>query len=373
LKELDGDFIRINSGTGFTSAVLSNPSIRDYMEHYLRSSPTEFSALCRSAVFFDQCTRLLQIAGFTDQGTDEQLVKYAEVLFPSMASTLERDDCGLVAIRISADSTVTKLRWQSRMKSRAVTIIEAARRAPSPAATALAARALASLATQTAQTEGDREELLDLTKRFIQCKFDIRAYKKEFAEACNLLFATRFRSIDDFRYFAELDQLLPDILAQRRARVHSEFISWVRSEVEFRVRADSMDPSALHKFRDDVRQLESSFPADIAEDLRALRARAFELATARGEQDEECQSEADADGADGDDEEEAPYGLFGEYDDADEDEEPDSDLLETEGDDEEADHEDDEGSSDETEDDQAMSDEELDDIFQELRFGEDRQ
>lgn len=58
LKQLEGNFIKLDKIKEYTLIEFSNPSIRDFIDNYLYENQNDLQDLCRSAQFFDQCVTL---------------------------------------------------------------------------------------------------------------------------------------------------------------------------------------------------------------------------------------------------------------------------------------------------------------------------
>lgn len=58
LKQLEGNFIKLDKIKESKLVEFSNPSIRDFIENYLYENQNDLRDLCRSAKFFDQCVTL---------------------------------------------------------------------------------------------------------------------------------------------------------------------------------------------------------------------------------------------------------------------------------------------------------------------------
>ncbi len=69
LKELEGNFIKIKRARNGNIVLLHNPSIRDFLNHYIESNPTELHLLCEAVVYYDHALKLCsQLPSFKEFG-----------------------------------------------------------------------------------------------------------------------------------------------------------------------------------------------------------------------------------------------------------------------------------------------------------------
>lgn len=92
LKELDGNFIKIDSSEHRTTIEFHNPSILDFMNNYLRENKSVIEELCDSIIFFEQCEYIFELI------TPENLEK----LLDSMSRTFKCKDCGVTHLYVTA-------------------------------------------------------------------------------------------------------------------------------------------------------------------------------------------------------------------------------------------------------------------------------
>lgn len=109
LKELEGNFIKTEKLGDQILVSFHNPSISDFVQHYLRENLSELKMLIGSLIFFEQLMKIWNYYNLTEL----ESIKFIN----SAKNTINYRSCRLILIRYS-DNTTKKEHWDLRFEEK---------------------------------------------------------------------------------------------------------------------------------------------------------------------------------------------------------------------------------------------------------------
>jgi hypothetical protein len=130
LKELDDNFLRTKRSRERIIVAFHNPSVKDFVQNYLRASDSELLALVSAAFFFEQSRYLWAFDSEGEQEDNHQvlsrvIVNHADYFISSLQRTIDTRDCQLIA-RQAQDGSDYKTIWKTSHELRTCFVAEVA-------------------------------------------------------------------------------------------------------------------------------------------------------------------------------------------------------------------------------------------------------
>jgi len=192
LKELEGNFIKIENTFNSITVEFHNPSIRDFLEKYLESNNQEVVEILDSSIFFDQSVRLYK---HLDDDRIETLIKSIERNFLNRECSIyfisTRKEYRKSAFVIETRILFILELWEVFRHERLVNIIDAL---------------LEILVDNLNEGDGIKGKIVEIYQRLLKNEI-LRGYQQEFEEAMKYFFTNDLNDLHDFDYILELSRI----------------------------------------------------------------------------------------------------------------------------------------------------------------------
>jgi hypothetical protein len=165
LKEVDGNFLRTERAKAGTLVAFHNPSVQDFMSHYLVRNGDLLRAILESATFHDQAAWVWRFAiQMLENSTLERfLINNEARLIDSLRRTIQSRSCYVGNIRSGRE--VYKGRWMSSVEERATLIAEVVGRISSQSSMNLLIDVIQIVRQRIQQGQADHDNLLYFLKK----------------------------------------------------------------------------------------------------------------------------------------------------------------------------------------------------------------
>lgn len=269
LKELDGNFIKTTLIGRDQIAAFHNPSVGDFLEGYLASSPQDVEDLIESAVFFDQLQQLWRgQRGIRFGGIDAHAAKFIS----KVAKIFSTPVCRVIRVGDGSGQIVGVQSWDESFEARTLFAVEVASALGRPEAHSVVDCLLGHLQNRILEDHGDKDDLVRLLK-VLESKPSRTTIRPIFDAAIGYL-TRNLEVTEDFSSLGKFIESFPDAI------VGAELDGIRAAFGKFR---DSYDdswvdkPDDLRGVADDFERIGTQLKVDVAAFCEGLNQAANEM------------------------------------------------------------------------------------------------
>jgi hypothetical protein len=272
LKELDGNFIACDRQPKDTLVKFHNPSVRDFMQSYLRMSQAEITLLLNSSCYFDQVLWLWNCSDDDDNHMFRPLLERVQTQFLlALRRNLHSSNCATTNYQSPSGRFYRHVEPVSFV-DRVSFIASVAATLKSSSVLALFSDALGELQQKINAKEVEGDALVSLLGEMFALKLiSVSTHSSLFASAKESLL-TRLFSPQDFVCVTEAAEKFPELLS-------NEDLGHVKQEFE-RVLSEDSDVEDPDRAREEfaaVKETGKRFKVDVKEKLEELDRRIADL------------------------------------------------------------------------------------------------
>jgi len=286
LKELEGSFIHTQRVGESDVVRFHNPSIKDFLEGYLSSSPTEVGAICSSAMFFDQCIALWRYCEHEKATKVRSILRtQPEIFWGCIERTFISADSRLINVVSRHGGLIGKNKNEKPIETRAVQTIEIEKGFSFDGATDVISKILRVVWTRLKSGSGHKGGLLLLLSCLKKkaCWYGLST--DEFLETAKIFLMKSPEWIDDFKYYIEFRKDFPGVASKDDDdEMMRQFLEFYPAQVESWL----YDEDDSHYLNDEVstfRNVFLAFDLGLEGEFERLEERISELeARASGEE-----------------------------------------------------------------------------------------
>jgi len=253
VKELEGNFVSTHRGSGSFVVEIHNPSVRDFLEAWLRQHEQDVGDLLETAVFNEQVGRLTEIVSCSGKGTvpielQRRLARRFEELFWT-------DSIRLLPMGRSGEGPADWLPARTSPVERLVALRTLALQRDDPEVAAALEGCGTVVLDSLAKSEQDRAELCLLLVSISRGRTPMKGV---YSELYNLALRVAFQDLEDS--FLDLHELeaLAEFVASRPDSVPHETITQLReafdgfADGEFDFLQDESDPGEREAYYENL-------------------------------------------------------------------------------------------------------------------------
>lgn len=271
LRELDGDFIETTHVAAEWLIEFSNPSIRDFLNAILSSSPTMVEDLLGTAIYFEQLSRIwsarLQITEPARFVSDVVFVEKLRELISSESPRIRREyGRGGTALKV--------VRVSSSRSERVLSILEIAEELQTPATRSLVREVIGEEEDESFDlTDFGKDALVDVLLRLKKRPAWTQASSRLFTMIRQFLMET-LDDPDDYKALGAFVSAFPSAIENLEwsnidRRLHASFSDW-SSNVWY-------DAEEIWGLCSDIEEIDRTLDVDVSDMLTELEDRAREL------------------------------------------------------------------------------------------------
>lgn len=214
LKELEGNFIRIERSASDTVIRFHNPSIKDFVYNYLSSNLDEVKLLCSASVFFDQLRILWQL---NRKNIRDALMGFADEFMENLKRNLHSKDVILVnayyGFSGKTSSFAHKRRITTSLESRIVFAVEVAESIKKEELCTIIAQMLQILAEDLEKMTITKNDTLVLIEVLAKSEYKYLLDKSGFLQLAKEALKSNLEELKDFKYVVSLRKLEPELFS----------------------------------------------------------------------------------------------------------------------------------------------------------------
>jgi len=288
LKELDGNFVSTEKSRDRVVLRFHNPSVKDFVLNYLKSSEQELASLLESSIFFNQLALLWSIE---DHGTpmfQETLINYDSNLIAAIRRTFDSRDCRLINFDGGSGGSYKGV-WTTSLEGRCVRVASIASKLRTKEAVSVLDEKLRIVRDRIQAGEADRGEIANLLKSLKESQLLDEDHNQILLLEAKQFLMTPPHWISDFGAIQKLTEAFPKLINEReRLKIQMDFLAsadktierfldtdytsdadWIRTQA-FYIRDLSKQfhlkpPPTLKKLESHAENLEDRLPPDIDE------------------------------------------------------------------------------------------------------------
>lgn len=277
LRTLEGTFIAVEPNERRPLVGFQNPSVRDFLDHYLATHPGAVEAIASGIVFFEQWVKLWgrDIRDVPPPKTRAILKRRIDAVLAISQHSINLPTARLITFRDTPQNS-WKVRWPQSTEDRVRFSLNVAADVGGHEAGRLATSMLAFVSTRLRQNESDCDDVVGLLKELLNLRQSFPNVAGPFAkEALEYLLRT-LQKFDDFESLLDLQAEYPDIipLASGEA-LRSRFENVYIHEADSVLSND--DPSWVTDCSEKLERLGKVFDVDVDSQIDQLRVRVEEL------------------------------------------------------------------------------------------------
>ncbi len=211
LRQIEGNFIKTNKSESHIIVSFHNPSIKDFLDNYIRNNPGDIKLLLNSFMYYDQC---IQVWRSAKENMKKELISYSGALLESMKRTFNSGDLRLIDTYSVSNSTRTyigKRKWSTTKEDRVIFAFEVLEVIPETKE--IIAWMIRQLAISLQKGSKDKEGLIRLFKLIKQCDYQFIEDKQEFIELFKKALISELDEIRDYKYILEGIKIEKDLFS----------------------------------------------------------------------------------------------------------------------------------------------------------------
>ena len=273
LKELDGNFIKIDKWGQSHIIAFHNPSIKDFIEDFLTRNDLELLSLCSSAEFFEQCETLYKYIKYLD--VDRYIDELQKNLFTSECSGLSNYE-----VRKTIHGDMTNFRIESRI----LFLLKVYKDYKENRILNSINRLIEILIESLNSNMGNKEEILRVAATLSTMKLNFN--EKQFYESIKMYFTNNLDNLEDFNYIVLLSKINPELfinddLDELRAQFNDYYYYFVRdlelSSILDRKSVVEPDPELIRESGKILEDIGGFLDIDIENGIKRLEYAATEI------------------------------------------------------------------------------------------------
>jgi len=292
LKELEGNFIFIDNIQSHLIIKFHNPSIKDYLENYLLKESKLIEELIESAVYFEQCVKLLDFEYKPKRLTEvldsfekylksnkfnknlDLLKKIPKLVWSSLENNFEQINCRLVTVQSGKD--ISKRRADISLEMRLLFAIELANTLIYEDSSKIIGLMLQTLLNYYKRNKTNKWALLELLLCLSEVNFKYFPLKDDFLRQMKTYFLDTLNEIEDFEYLIEFIGVFPDLfLPQELKAIELKFVSFYKDDYNYILSKD--DFQYISQYSDHLENISDFLKIDATEEISELRQKAEEV------------------------------------------------------------------------------------------------
>lgn len=274
LKELDGNFVISERSKERTIIRFHNPSVRDFLEHYISLNELVIRDLIKASIFYDQ-TEALWKFGESDLDASicrKTIKKYSLEFISALSRTLNSITCQLVNCQ-SAGSRY-KDRWHESFESRVILVVRVTVALKDSRMTDLLAEVLKVVENHILEGKTNKSDLTLLLKELKKSKFVSYETHNQMLESIRELLMDDLSVFDDFESFCTFSELFSNMVSKENKQyVIEEFKDLAYNGLDYSPKS----PDDYRYDADQIRTISEKLGVDMSARARGLENEADEL------------------------------------------------------------------------------------------------
>jgi hypothetical protein len=308
LRELEGDFLSYSKDDEEIIVQYRNPSVRDFVLGYLKSSTPELEILFRSIVFLEQL-RWIWDWSQEKQNSDimpKLITADAEAFRDKLRRLQNAAPCNLITCRYGGGKE-SKIRYPYTSEQKADFVLTLTEKLEQLGGTVLR-EALQQVEAGIGQSAGSRWGLYSLVNRMIETKCLKKSERKQFIAAAKQYLFSGTECPEDLSPLGRLIDEQPDLFDEKELARAKQLVEETATQTE--VMARKFDPERLRDEADILKTLGQQFDVNVQEIVTALESRAEEKEGDRTEEKQEPEYASSSSGEDDGSTDEEIISLF---------------------------------------------------------------
>lgn len=237
LKELDGNFISTSKEGDDVLISFHNPSVEDFLRHYLSSHPDDVSDLLDSARFFEQCVAL---ARGPRGGRSEAALRNLPALEGAMKRLLNTETCQIIRWG-SGKETYGVHHWPPPSTERVAQVIEVGETLDSNGLRSFGQQLIVQMKSHLDEGNIDRSAYASLARTLIK-KTDATPAEAAYIAVVKRVLLSGAETLDDFRAIVHMRDAGTQVFtADEIAGVGERFVEFCDREAQRAVDEEDAD------------------------------------------------------------------------------------------------------------------------------------
>lgn len=278
LKEIEENFIIIDSAGARPIIRFHNPSIKDFIEHYLMKESRVVKALVGSIIYFEQYIKLCGFEFMQKKFSPmlELLKKYPELIWSGIENNFESSNCSLITIK-HHDGRITKQYSEVSLEIRLLFALELVNVLNSKESLRIISSMLERLIKSYELKKGNKWGLLELLGRLSDAGFKYVSSQKDFLVKIKQFLMNNVNEIDDYVYLVEFAEDFPEIFSQQDLdRIHAGFIDFYKEDISCAL--DMEESDFIYQYKESLERVAEYLKIDVADEIGELEYKAEEIA-----------------------------------------------------------------------------------------------
>jgi len=274
LKELDGNFTISERSKEKTIIRFHNPSIRDFLEHYISLNEFVIRDLIKASIFYDQTATLWEF-GECNVDTSvcrKTIKKYSSEFISALSKTLNSMTCQIVNYRTAGSSY--KDRGYESFESKVILVAHVAVILKDSKMTNLLAEVLQVVENHILEGNADKSDLSLLLKELKKLRLISSKNHCRLLERAKKFLMDDFTWLDDFESFCIFTELFPNMVSGKdKQYVIEEFEDMAYSGLDYSPKG----PDDYRNDADQIRTISEKLGIDMSGRVSELENEADEL------------------------------------------------------------------------------------------------
>ncbi|TCP55500.1 restriction endonuclease [Tumebacillus sp. BK434] len=252
LKEVESTFVRIFRHGDETLVSFHNPSVRDFMENYLKANVGELKDLLDSTIFFYQCAVIWGIRKKIDKDSPRLVLDFISNFVDSIARTINSKD--VLYEKLPNGRLITK---HTPFEERVSFVIDVAEEQNCQKIIELLDRLITDQIERIQKRELSYESLLSMLRKISRSTVESSMEQSKLLDLRRLSkdnYTNRYSEVEDFLYVASLSEIFPsDFSVDEIAELREEFIEFYEGNYDMVL--GEGDPTILRQYADVVEEI----------------------------------------------------------------------------------------------------------------------
>lgn len=281
LKELEGDFVAIKMVSGHRLVAYCNPSVNDFVHHYLVDSPIEQDLLVENIIYFDQLRKLWEeMGGNAGQATFKRYAaRHVEAFKECISRCMESPSCN-IRTYYRADGRITSV-TANTLEQRLILLVKITDQIHLLKDYFITK--LRELDTRISKRRADKHWLLVLLKQLPSLKGISSSQMQRLYENAKLYYLGDVAFPEDLVYLGELMTTFPEMFNDKDRGDAKIFAVKIANEAVSVCREN--EPEQIRNDIEALMKAEKTIEVEISRQLEDMERHATDIEEERGEDD----------------------------------------------------------------------------------------
>lgn len=274
LKELEGDFIKINRAQSSSIVQFHNPSIRDFLEAYLAANDSEVKHIFESATFFDQLLELCKgrVKEAFLSKNQKSISKNLDIFLEAAKRNFESESC-----RLTKGEFASKQKETILLEERLLFVVDIVETFKSERALIIMNWMVAHLIEELRASRGHKSSLIELLICIQTKDIDYGTLQEELISLVKLFLTKNLTCLKDYEYFLVFRKTFPErISLQDIEQARTQFLDFYNDDINYVIKSCT-NLNKLDSYILSLKIVADAFNINIQEQLVKLNNRAGRL------------------------------------------------------------------------------------------------